>query len=220
MSDATTPSLSDLYAALVQTNTNSLLIAHEIDAAYGTQLAGQFPTLPPTPPTPGIGIVPAGPVYGTNGATAPDADGCVQLKVVEDFRAANAASTSAQVRNLCASMPHRWFIQDTLDALTAQGVQPSDPTFFQIQANCGEARTLLSMLDGVSRNWNVPAYKATPSMLGLWTRGDVLPDAGSFAGKFVIAGITVFKGVYITDVAAILAAQLQRALKNPTQNNQ
>lgn len=201
-----------LYAALRDVLDNAFLLASEIDTRYGTSYANSIPELDETPPSTGDNSV----VYGPNGATAPDSDGLVTIKSVEDFRSQYEHSTSAQVRNLCASLPSKWFVQDTLDTIN----DPTNATFFQVQANTNTARLMLSLRGAARTSYYVPVYKATRSSTGLFTQGELINDAGAFSGDFIVGGSVRWTGVRIKDVPSVLDALLQRALKNPTINNQ
>jgi len=206
--------INTLYAALLEAVNNSSLIAKEIDAEFGTTLASEIPTLPASPPVLGGGN--GDPVY-VNGMTAPDADGMVQIKSVEDFRVAHANDAQASVRNLASGLPKRWFIQDTLDNPGSL----SKDVVFQVQTQTNAARTMLSIMGGGAKDtYFVPVHKASQSATGLYKEGDIIADGGAFAGDFVIAGFTVWKGVRCTDVPATLQALLVHAQKNNTINNQ
>lgn len=216
------PSLNDLYAALVQTNENEILLAQQIDQLYGTTLTPSIQVLPTTPPSvsPGSGGTTPD-VYNANGYTQPDADGCVKIKSVENFRTQYSSAPQASVRNLAVGLPSRWFVQDVLDSLAAAGTPPTDPVFFQVQANTGKARMYLSIELAPRTQYFIPAVHATTSPTGLYKEGDTFnPVVGAFSGDLVIAGHVVWTGVRVKDVPAVLAAQLARALKNPTLNNQ
>lgn len=214
------PSLNDLYAALLAANQNEILLANQIDQLYGTSLTGSVQVMPADPPA-----LPAGgdsvDVYNAAGYTNPDADGCVKILSVENFRTQYKNAPQASVRNLAVGLPTRWFVQDVLDSLAAAGTPVTDPVFFQVQANCAKARMFLSIEMAPRTQYYIPAVHASASSTGLWKEGDVFtPTVGAFSGDFVIAGKVVWTGVRVKDVPVVLAAQLARALKNPTINNQ
>jgi hypothetical protein len=151
----------------------------------------------------------SGPVYLSNGMTAPRADGAVRVRGWDEAITAALASTDVNVQRWGrekAAAP--WiFLQDVLKLGGITSAQKVN-----IGSNCANARMFNGFLGGNPKGFSAPAYEFSTKS-GSLVQGDLVADAFAVNDdRVMLDGQVITRGWWAADMTALATRSLAHFL--------